>query len=241
MITRSSGQSLYYQIASDLRQKVTKMSVGTRLDTEAVLADYYCVSRGTIRQAVNELVAEGLLSKIQGNGTFRIEKDVSKHPYFINKSFTQQFSGSGHITDAVNISLRKIKANSIVANYLQIPTGTEVFHLSRLRTVDGIPYALAAAHIRKDILPNLNKKDFGQSLISLLQDTYHIELKSQQCYCRAILANKKTASALHIPENVPILQIENVISDDSNIPFVVDICQFTTSYYLHLESPSAES
>lgn len=238
MFTRSSGLSLYYQIASDLREKVLKMDVGTRLDTEAMLADYYGVSRGTIRQAINELVSEGLLSKIQGNGTFRIEKDDSKHPYFINKSFTQQFSGSGHTTDAVNVSLRTVKANSIISNYLHILAGTEVFQLYRIRTVDGIPYSLASAYIRKDILPDLRKSDFDQSLFSLLQDKHHFELKNQQCFCRAILSDKKISSALHIPEGLPILQIDNVISNNDGIPSVVDICQFTSSYYLHLESPS---
>ena len=42
-----------------------------QIETEQQLAVKYDVSRGTVRQAITSLVNEGLLTKIQGRGTFK--------------------------------------------------------------------------------------------------------------------------------------------------------------------------
>ena len=65
------GVSLYHQIKQDLRVKIEPLDPGTKIETEQQLSDHYGVSRGTIRQAINDLASEGLLQKVQGSGTFR--------------------------------------------------------------------------------------------------------------------------------------------------------------------------
>ena len=69
------GVSLYHQIKQDLRTKIEPLDPGTKIETEQQLSEFYGVSRGTIRQAISDLVGEGLLQKVQGSGTFRSSND----------------------------------------------------------------------------------------------------------------------------------------------------------------------
>ena len=55
------GVSLYHQIKHDLRTKIEPLDPGTKIETEQQLSEFYGVSRGTIRQAISDLVGEGLL------------------------------------------------------------------------------------------------------------------------------------------------------------------------------------
>ncbi|MFG2894213.1 GntR family transcriptional regulator [Streptomyces sp. NPDC048248] len=71
------GQSAYQQVANDLRADLAddRYPEGVRLPTEAELAETYQVSRQTVRRAFHDLVAEGLVYRVPGRGTFAAPRD----------------------------------------------------------------------------------------------------------------------------------------------------------------------
>lgn len=71
------GQSAYQQLADDLRADLAgdRYPKGVRLPTEAELAESYQVSRQTVRRAFQDLVAEGLVYRVPGRGTFAAPRD----------------------------------------------------------------------------------------------------------------------------------------------------------------------
>jgi len=71
-IDRSSGTPLYRQVADVLRDRIENglFRPGERIPTEYELCDQFGVSRISIRQALAELVHDGLLHRRQGSGTF---------------------------------------------------------------------------------------------------------------------------------------------------------------------------
>ena len=68
----TDSAALYSQIASLFRERIERgnLAVGDQLPTEIELAQYYSISRGTVRQAMNALVRQGLLERVAGRGTF---------------------------------------------------------------------------------------------------------------------------------------------------------------------------
>lgn len=70
-LERESDRSLYEQITDRLRQQLIEgREVGEQLPTEEELVRAYAVSRSTVRKAIQRLVAEGMLVRRQGKGTF---------------------------------------------------------------------------------------------------------------------------------------------------------------------------
>src|SRR5215217_242770 len=68
----ASATALYSQLLAYFRQRILDggLAPGARLPTELKLAQEHQISRGTVRQALNALVTEGLIERVQGSGTF---------------------------------------------------------------------------------------------------------------------------------------------------------------------------
>src|SRR5256714_14773008 len=71
-IDRQSPIPMYYQIMIQLREKISagEYTIYSALPPERELVETYQVSRMTIRQAISELVNEGILARRTGIGTF---------------------------------------------------------------------------------------------------------------------------------------------------------------------------
>ena len=70
---------LYLQVKDKILQKIieSRQDAGSVIPSEQVLARTYGTSTSTIRQAINLLVADGILSKKQGKGTFITERKTN--------------------------------------------------------------------------------------------------------------------------------------------------------------------
>lgn len=73
-------KTLAQQMASELKVQISsgKYNPGDKLPVEAELASAFGVGRGTVREAVRLLAAEGLLSIRQGAGTFVCEPPIDE-------------------------------------------------------------------------------------------------------------------------------------------------------------------
>lgn len=69
---------IYIKIHNQLRENIEdgKWKVGEKIPAERELAGYFSVSRMTLRQAIQELVDEGILERRVGSGTFVDRKSV---------------------------------------------------------------------------------------------------------------------------------------------------------------------
>ena len=64
--------SLFKRIESDLRQRIlsNELAPGEKLPSESEMINIFGVSRITVRQALSDLQAAGLIEKINGKGSF---------------------------------------------------------------------------------------------------------------------------------------------------------------------------
>ncbi|MCC8393175.1 GntR family transcriptional regulator [Paraburkholderia sp. MMS20-SJTR3] len=110
---------------------------GEAIPTEQALAKSYDVAVGTVRKAVDLLVAEGLLERFQGRGTFvrRASFDSSLFRFF--RFQTRQ--GERRIPESRILRREVVDAPSAVAATLQISTSARVIQMTRLRLIDGVP------------------------------------------------------------------------------------------------------
>lgn len=110
---------------------------GEAIPTEQALAKSYDVAVGTVRKAVDLLVAEGMLERFQGRGTFvrRASFDNSLFRFF--RFQTRQ--GERRIPESRILRREVVDAPSAVAATLQIANNAAVIQISRLRLIDAVP------------------------------------------------------------------------------------------------------
>ncbi|WP_249931328.1 GntR family transcriptional regulator [Ramlibacter sp. 2FC] len=136
------GQSRYGWLAASLRARITQGEwvPGTALPAEAALAREHGVALGTLRQALAVLVAEGLLERQHGRGTFvRAGLGGASMLRFF------RFRHGGELTATPESSIlerRTELAGPATSEALGLPTGASVLSLRRLRSVDGQPCLL---------------------------------------------------------------------------------------------------
>lgn len=136
------GQSRYGWLAATLRARIMQGEwvPGTALPAEAVLAKEHGVALGTLRQALALLVAQGLLERVHGRGTFvRAGLDGASMLRFFR--FSQ---GDDRMAAPQSTILRRTVqlASADVADALGLPVGARVIQLQRLRSLSAKPCLL---------------------------------------------------------------------------------------------------
>ncbi|MFF3986893.1 GntR family transcriptional regulator [Streptomyces sp. NPDC001797] len=131
------------EIADELRRAIDReeYTVGSRLPSETELAAEYGVSRGTVRQAVAALTAEGLIGSRQG--ARRVVLASRRSQSFAElRSFAQWAKAMGRAATGHVVSQEYRPASQEDAVRLQLGLGTPVLHVLRVRGLDGEPVLL---------------------------------------------------------------------------------------------------
>ncbi|HEX7913191.1 MAG TPA: GntR family transcriptional regulator [Paraburkholderia sp.] len=184
---------------------------GEAIPTEQALAQSYDVAVGTVRKAVDLLVAEGLLERFQGRGTFvrRASFDSSLFRFF--RFQTRQ--GERRIPESRILRREVVDAPSAVAATLQISSSARVIQMSRLRLIDGVP--MLAEEIW---LPYVRFAAFAQMDLNEVGDLLYPVYEAQ---CNQVVASATEtltveaigplhARLLHIEPGTPAVVIERL-------------------------------
>ena len=202
----SAGHApLYVKLQDVLRGAIERRQLKPQdaIPPERELAQDFNVSRITVRKALDGLVAEGLLNRRQGAGTFvsgRVEKQFAKLT-----SFSEDMLSRGRMPSSEWL----LKASGAVtpneALMLSLSPGTPVYRFHRIRFADGAPMALEQSTIAGSCLPGLEAVD--TSLYAALEAAGNRPVRALQ-RLRAVLFDEEQAALLHVEPNAPGLFIE---------------------------------
>ena len=151
--------ALYQQLVREFTAKIRNNDwpVGCMLPGEMQLCQEYNVSRSTVRQAMDVLVRNGLVTRKQGRGTFvampKLEQNLVKF-----YSFSEEIKRMGYTPSSSIVSFRKLPADADMAARLSIEPNTEIFALRRLRLADGKPFALETSYIPAALYPFMTEE-----------------------------------------------------------------------------------
>jgi GntR family transcriptional regulator, N-acetylglucosamine utilization regulator len=176
-VSRSSRLPLYHQVELDMRRRVEdgQWRAGDRIPSESELCDHYGASRITIRRAISELVADGLLVRYPGRGTFVREPTFTAGPRGLT-SFTQEMASLGLRASAKVMDVRRRPVPADVADRLGLSPGEDVVVLTRLRTGDGKPMGVQTAYLPAELVPGMELAELGDgSLYTFLAEMYGVQ------------------------------------------------------------------
>ena len=140
MVERGEGVAAWRQIANQLEADISfgRLGPGSRLPVETDLAARFSVNRHTVRRALAELSALGLIRAAQGRGTFVAGRPLA-YPIGARTRFSEIVSGAGREAGGRLLGATETVADEPTAQALAIAAGAPVMRLETLRSADGIP------------------------------------------------------------------------------------------------------
>jgi GntR family transcriptional regulator len=206
-----SALPLYYRVREAIRERIAAgdWKPGDLIPAESRLLQSFGVSRATIRQALTELVREGLLVRKQGRGSFVAVRKIAE-PLPRLASFSEEMRREGLVPSTRNIKVEVVQAPGRVAHALQVPATDTFLRLARVRCADGRPIVLLVSHLPTDLGIDPDE-DFSGSLYALLEGKYGIALGQALQVIEAGAADKHVAVQLDIRDGEPILIIRRAL------------------------------
>ncbi|GAA0527842.1 GntR family transcriptional regulator [Saccharopolyspora thermophila] len=237
-MTRTSGrESAYLRLARELRSAILQHDYpeGTRLPTEAELAETYRVSRQTVRRAFQDLVAEGMVYRIPGRGTFAAPRE---------EQYLRQF---GSIDDLMGLSIdttlqlvtplhRQVDLDA--AGRLRLASD-RVHMLEFLRLHDDVPFCLTTVYLPPAVgrlvesVPELTEVGARSrvTIIGLLDDRLGDPIAEAEQSITVGLATPQIAGHLGCEPQHPLLRIDRMYQSTTGQPVELAVSHFLPEHY----------
>jgi GntR family transcriptional regulator len=197
----------YRQLLQLLRQQILsgELAPGARIPTEEELVQTYGLSRGTVRKAIEQLAAEGLVRTEQGSGTYV----STAHPSAIPFRFAEDRPG---VAASYRIVTREIVPASMeIAERLSLPFGEPVIHLLRQRSEKGAVVAFSERFLPRSLCPDLLDQDLTQgSIHDILVTRSELPLLRAVVEIEAQMLGPEDAVLLGVPPGTPAIVISRM-------------------------------
>ncbi len=187
---------------------VGRLEPGSAVPSERQLIADYGVSRITVREAVGQLVNEGVLTRVRGKGTFVAHRPVQSTLHLA--SFTQEMTDLGHVPTTVVLVREEATMPDDTAAALGLPSGEAGFHVKRLRLADGAPVSIDDAWFVREPYPGLLDHDLSRSIYALASDVYGAPIVRARQTVAAEPAPDEVATLLGTKTSSPVLVFDRV-------------------------------
>jgi DNA-binding GntR family transcriptional regulator len=216
-IDRSSPVPLYFQLAQHLEAEIRSGSlpVGTRLENEVALARELGLSRPTVRAAFGYLAERGMVARKRGYGTVvtreKLNRDVQLTSLHDDLIRAGQQSATKVLRNEVAVAAESVAAA------LELPEGSLVICLERIRLADGEPIALMHNFLPAALVRLNDEALETHGLYEILRASgIALTTATQSMSAKNALAAE--ARLLDEPRGAALLTMERTVLDDRDRP-----------------------
>jgi GntR family transcriptional regulator len=212
MSTKLRRQPLYGQIKDLLVRRVAEgeWQENEALPSEWELADELAVSQGTVRKALTELVAEGLLYRQQGRGTFVAAAASDWGEARLVSAGVPDERPESLIQEL--LGCWKANAPEEVSNLLGLRRLAPMIRVRQLWRLAGQPVALDDAYLSAERFDGLESRWIRQSggVYAALQRRFGVRMKTLSEQMRAVPVEREDAQLIGVPVDTPVLAVLRV-------------------------------
>jgi GntR family transcriptional regulator len=224
--------TLYEQVRARLIEGISagKWKPGEALPSESALASAHEVAIGTIRKAVDSLVAEGALVRHQGKGTFVTAHDGGRLMFHFFHIVGR--SGARSYPEVETIAFRRDRADIAAARALDIAPHDKVIRIRNVLSLDGRARILDDITLPAILFPGLSEKIFlgrDNTIYHLYQSRYGINVLRTDERLRAVLAGAEEARLLGVAPGAPLLEIRRIALTFRDRPVELRISRVDTA------------
>ena len=223
---------LYEQVRARLIEGISsgEWRPGQTIPTEARLAADFGVAIGTVRKAVDSLVAEQALVRRQGKGTFVVSHDGRRLLFHFFHIVARD--GRKAYPEVRTLAFRRDRADAACAAALAIAPHDKVIRIRNVLSLDARPAIVDDITIPAELFPGLTEKIFlarDNTIYHLYQSRYGINVLRTDERLRAVPATRDVAQHLEVPPGAPLLEIRRVALTFRDRPVELRLSRVDTS------------
>lgn len=247
-ISLDSGSTvpLHHQLAEAIRERIRsgELGPGEALPSERELCDRLGLSRGTVRQALSNVISEGLAHTVRGKGNFvaphKIEQALLSLP-----SVVMSLRRGGHQVVTSPLGVLSVPASPSVARTLGIPEGATVLKARRLRLLNNEPFLLSTTMVPESRCPGFTfEGPETLTVYEMIERRYGIGVARVAATLETTVLDTFDAELLSVPHLLPAFRLERVAYSPDGLPvaFTVHIirgdrCQFSFEVSGQISAP----
>lgn len=226
MLDKNSIQPLYKQLMDVITTQIHNgtYTSGEKIPTEPELASLYHVSRITVRRTVEELCAQGYLTKQQGKGTFvRSPMIFRKFETQKNMSFSESCRQNNRVPSAHVLSCEEKPADEFCFDFMNLTPGENVLFLERLLLADNIPVIDVHTWLPLDLFPDFDPGAVEDgSFLGYLKSAYgYVTSESSRSTVSVVAASPELAHTLEISTGDPVMILDSYMETSDGRPLYI--------------------
>lgn len=203
----------YRELAEELVREVrADYAPGDLLPTEAQLAKRFAVNRHTVRRALDELVAAGLVTRHQGRGTQVVDRRLD-YAVSAGSKVTQNLAGLGLPSNTCCLEQGLETPPEAIALRFGRPADEPLLRVDTVRYVDDAPLMRLRHWFDPERVPGWLERYRGGSTRALLGQHYGLRLHRRRVRIDAATATRDDARWLQCPLNAPLLLMTSENTD----------------------------
>ena len=212
---------LYKQMKRRLTDALTRgeWKPGEAIPAERRLSERFRISVGTVRKAIDELVAENILIRQQGRGTFVASHNRDREVFYFFHVVPER--GPKQYPDVQLTAFLRARADREAAEALDIRPGDPVFRVRNLLRLDQAPVILDDITLPAVRFPGLTERRLRErrsTIYNLYQESFGISVVRTRERLRATRSDETIATMLDIRAGAPLLQIRRVALTYRDVP-----------------------
>ena len=237
----------YREIQRDLTQRIAaaEWAPGAALPSEARLAGHYGAAIGTVRKAIDALVAERIVLRRQGSGTFVATHNA--HRLLFHFFHIVPRSGGRRAPTTRLLKFARSTARADEARRLGLQAGDAVLRIRNLLSLEDEPVVLDRLVLPAALYPDLTEKAMRErdnTIYHLYQMRYGVNVLRTTERLRATTADAATAKLLRTRPGAPLLQISRTALTYDDAPVELRESLVNTArhdYFSDLGKPGASA
>jgi len=219
---------LYVRIQDQLVDRIARgeWAPGTMIPSEIALAQEISVSQGTVRKAIDQLCSDGVVTRVQGRGTFVAEQTPERANFRFLR--LQDKEGAQIVPELLRQIASAHQATVDQAAALQIASSELVHVIDRIRTIGDEKAILETVTVPDNLMPGLSDATkLPNALYPHYQSTYGITVLTTEDSISAVSATARQARMLSVPHGTALLRVDRIARDLTG-----QVVEFRMSHFL---------
>jgi GntR family transcriptional regulator len=212
----TASEPLWQQVLNDIKRRMASGEIRDRFPTDRELVETYGVSRHTVREAVRQLHALGVIERERGRGS------IVRHTGFVQPlgtlySLFREVEARG-VTQTSTVLSFDAGSDPVAAARFGLPDDTDIVHLERIRRAGDQPLALDTVWLHPDVgLPVLGADMTHTALYDEIERRAGVRITDGEETISARIPDPQLKDVLELDDDEALLRIDRVGEADGRV------------------------